>query len=78
MKRFENGQRVRVSDPEHPMVGEVGTVRRLRKIDGGAWVEMDRDLPLDLRTFPADDPRRNHALLYPDECERLRRVEVVR
>lgn len=69
--RFENGQRVVVVNPEHPMVGEAGTVvRLLRRTIEEAWVEMDKNLPLDLRCFPADDPhgRRNHTLLLRADC----------
>lgn len=69
MRNFLDNQRVSVTDPEHPMHGMSGTVVRLRRLDVGAWVNMDRDLPIDLRTFGATDPRRNHALLYPQECK---------
>ena len=68
MDRFQNGQRIRVIEPTHPMVDMTGTVVRLRRCDYQAWVDMDADLPMDLRSFPANDSRRNHMLLWPDEC----------
>ena len=71
MKRFDNGQKVRVVDAEHPLAGRVGRVCRLRMGDNGAWVAMADDVPDDLRSFPANDPggRGNNVLLYPEECE---------
>ncbi len=73
MKRFKDKQRVIVKNPTHPMVGETGTVCRLRRCDEGAWVNMDRDLPGDLRSFPENDSsgRKNHTILYPSDCEVL-------
>jgi hypothetical protein len=66
----ELGQRVRItSESKDEMVGKLGTVVRLRRTDNGAWVNMDRDLPIALRSFPEHDPRRRHMLVYPDECE---------
>lgn len=68
MKRFENGQRVIVSNPEHPCFGKAGSVVRLRRMDESAFVNMDDPLPGDLASFPEGDSRRNHILMYPDEC----------
>ena len=68
MKNFQNGQRIVVAHPEHPCVGKVGTVVRLLRRDESAWVNMDDDLPLDLRSFGVEDSRRNHINLWPDEC----------
>ncbi len=71
MERFRDGQRVIVTRPDHPMVEKIGRVVRLRMSDCGAWVNMDDDLPVELRSFPSDDPhgRANHTILYPSECE---------
>lgn len=58
--------------------GKIGTVVRLRMCDDGAWINMDQDIPDELRSFPADDASRrgNHVLLYPDECEELKEAAV--
>lgn len=71
MTRFKNGQRVQVVDDERGLKGECGQVVRLLMRDNSAWINMDRDLPMDLRSFPADDPhgRANHINLFPEECE---------
>lgn len=69
MNRFENGQRVTVTAQHHPCKGKAGTVARLRRADAAAWVNMDDPLPGDLASFPRGDERRNHMMLYPDECE---------
>lgn len=69
MKRFRLGQRVRVTAQECALCGKVGTVERLRRSDNGAWVTMDEALDDDMRVFPATDPRADHILLYPTECE---------
>lgn len=70
MKSFQDGQIVRVMnpDPDHlSLKGQKGMVMRLRRADEGAWVDME-SLPADLKRFPAGD-RSNHVLLWPDECE---------
>lgn len=75
MVRFKDGQRVLVK-----AVGQyerieipptLGTVRRLRRADVGAWVELDSMPDDNLRSFPADDAggRGNHVLAYPEDCE---------
>src|ERR1700759_4757037 len=69
MNRFENGQRIIVSHPEHPCFGKAGSVVRLRRIDSAAFGNMDDPLPEDLASFPEGDTRRNHMMFYPDECE---------
>lgn len=69
MDRFKDNQRVRVSDPESPLLGKAGTVVRLRRADDRAWVRMDDTLPMDLRVFPEGDDRANHAMLWPEECD---------
>ena len=71
MNRLANGQRIRVTDPEHPLRGVSGTVGRARRADSGCWVTMDEDLPAELRVFPATDDRARHTILYPDQCEAL-------
>jgi hypothetical protein len=68
MRRFFNNQRVRVLEPDTGLQGRVGTVVRLRMSDNGAWVQMDEALPDELRAFPANDPRGNHILLFPEQC----------
>lgn len=70
LRRFENGQRVRVVETGHPLEGEHGVVERLRMSDSAAWVTMDNPLPDALRSFPVDDPhgRGRTIILYPEEC----------
>lgn len=67
MRRFENSQRVKVL--EGLLEGKIGVVVRLRMADNGAWVEMDEDIPESMRSFPANDSRGKHVLLYPEDCE---------
>jgi hypothetical protein len=70
MKRFENRMRIEVSDEKHPCFQKCGEVVRIRISDSGAWVDMDEDLPPDLMSFTNNDPRRNHMLLYPEQCKK--------
>jgi hypothetical protein len=72
IKKFTSGLRVTVKDG--PLKGLSGTVRRCRRADYGAWIEMD-DLPegkVDGALFPfanqKGDSRQDHTLLYPKEC----------
>ncbi len=70
-RQMKQGQRVIVTDPDHPMHGVSGVVRRKRMADQGAWVEMDQEPPDSVRAFPSDDEggRGRHILLYPDQCK---------
>ena len=65
--RLLNGMRVRCI--KEPLQGKLGTVVRVRRGDDGAWVHMDDPLPQDLRSFPADDSRADHIVLFPEECQ---------
>lgn len=70
MKRFKDGQRVRVVAKGSLLTGCTGVVVRLRRSDDCAWVEMNADLPETLYArFPRDDPRARHVLLDPADCE---------
>lgn len=72
MQKFKNGQRVRINNPlplNAGMNGWVGTVVRLRRADDAAWVNMTRNLPLSHQSFPEDDDRNRHLMLWPDECK---------
>lgn len=71
IRKFNNNQRVRVSEPKNQLLGKAGTVVRLRRADDGAWVNMDDALPDNLRSFPAGDKagRENHTILFPEECD---------
>ena len=73
MKRFGNGQRVLVKAVEEdriPIPPTLGTVRRLRMADAGAWVALDSRLEDKFHPFPADDETRStHVLAYPEDCE---------
>lgn len=70
MRAFKEGQRVVVDEPSlHPdLRNKVGTVKRCRMADSGAWVRMDDPLPDGVGSFPAGDPRERDVLLYPQEC----------
>ena len=70
MRSFEDGQRVILDQPEaHKLLkGKAGRVVRRRRADAAAWVEMDDDIPVQYRHFPAGDRRCNHVMLYPQEC----------
>lgn len=69
MRRFNNGQRITVVAADSPFIGESGTLVRLLRRSNEAWVNMDRDLPIDLRSFPDGDERKNHVCLWPQDCQ---------
>jgi hypothetical protein len=69
MDKFQDGQRIRVIDPASPMNGKLGTVHRQRRMDIGAWVNMDETLPAEMQQFAIGDSRSNHVLLFPEQCE---------
>lgn len=69
MKYFHNGDRIVVTEKGH-LLGKHGTVVRLLIRSQEAWVRMDENLPDDLASFPEDDARHNHVLLWPDQCEK--------
>lgn len=73
MHKFENNQRVQITESQHGLKGYAGTVKRLRIADHGAWVRMDDDLPTEYRSFPADDEegRGRDLILYPEQCTAL-------
>lgn len=62
MQKFENGQRVVVTETPNVLTGKTGTVKRIRRADNGAFIEMDSSIPDCVRLFPADDEsgRGNH------------------
>jgi hypothetical protein len=68
LRRLDVGQRVFVlADEGDSWIGIWGTVRRLRRLDDGAWVELDRRH--EFCPFPASDPTRSkHVLTYPNRC----------
>jgi len=75
MKRFRNGQHVRV----HRTVDGVelgpasGSVVRLRRNDDWAWVSLDaRSTAPGAHPFEASDHRSTHVLASPQDCEKLR------
>ena len=74
VRTFRFNQRVRVVsqdglDERQELIGQLGTVVRCRYGDNGAWVKMDNALDEQLTSFPVGDHRRNHILMYPEECE---------
>lgn len=71
MEEFIKGQRVQVTSKTHPCFGEAGTVVRCRGNNNWAWVRMDRELTGNLRSFPADDPRKNDVLFDAGECDEM-------
>jgi len=77
-RRFYDEQRVRVlivaergASGMVPVFGLMGTVKRLRRADDGAWVELDdRSKIADVHPFPEDDATRGkHVLTYPEWCD---------
>lgn len=76
LKRFGQGvTRVRIVAEDHPCFGKTGTVWRVMLRGGGArgtpqeaWIRMDEPLPVDLRSFPAGDPRQDMIAVYCFEC----------
>lgn len=69
LSKFTSGQRVFVArNWEGHEVNALGTVRRLRRGDEGAWIALDvrdeRSCP-----FPAADARGTHILAYPADCD---------
>lgn len=71
IRSFHDGQRVKVLRNEKGIaVGAVGTVKRLRRNDNGAWVELDRRHKNEaVHPFPKGDDRARHVLAYPEDCE---------
>jgi hypothetical protein len=73
MKKFRLGIRIVVNNPDHILFGHFGVIVRIRFSDDGAWTDMDKLEPK-FRKFPDGDPRQNHYLLYPEDCEELHLV----
>lgn len=88
MRSFKLGQKVQVlseadclappppSQAQTLLAGKCGVVVRLRRADEAAWVQMECDLPSELRSFPADDThvRGRHIILWPSECRAARKI----
>lgn len=74
MDRFSPHQVVRVIDPDHPLHGMEGTVRRLNVADAGAWVEMHREIPDGYHRLNDGTPEGERLVqLYPQDCARVRK-----
>jgi len=71
IRSFHDEQRVKVLRNDKGIaVGAVGTVRRLRRNDNGAWVELDRRHKNEaVHPFLRGDDRDCHVLAYPEDCE---------
>jgi hypothetical protein len=72
MKKFKPGQRVFVKQTETGVpVNAMGTVRRMRRADDGAWIDLDERSPIEgAHPFFEDDVNRSrHVMAYPDDCE---------
>jgi hypothetical protein len=68
MDRFNDGQRVKISDVAHPLKGKTGVVER-KRTDGQAWIHMDEPIPAEHRSFTPPDPRAQNIVLAPEQCE---------
>ena len=68
---FHTGQRVKITQKDHPLYGKTGTVSRCRITDDGAWITMDDDLPKECQSFPKEDARHRNILFFPEDCEPL-------
>lgn len=62
---FKEGQRVKVNIPQ--IDGIKGTVIKARKHNKVVWVEMDDNIPDDLRTFHPLDSRANQIVAPIDD-----------
>ena len=71
MRRFENNQRIIITDSKHFLCGKSGRVVRLRYSDVAGWVQMDEQPPAWCCPFPQDDPagRGKNILIHPRQCE---------
>lgn len=74
MKRFLIGQRVRVKDRRLSIHKEKGCVRQVSLSDPerSAWVEMDGELPADLRRHPIEHEHARWVWLHASQCGPLR------
>ncbi len=67
MDTFRNCTKIIVTEEGHAANGMEGTIARKCMADAGAWVNLP-GLPKSLASFPDGDSRRDHILLYPDQC----------
>ena len=78
MERFNLHGRIQVVAPDDDhleLLGRCGTITRKLMRDEYAWVNMDHPLPEHLARFPVGDSRRNHIILWPDECQPITKQE---
>jgi len=71
IRSFHDGQRVKVLRNDKGIaIGALGTVRRLRRCDNGAFIELDRRHKNEsVHPFMKGDDRERHVLAYPEDCE---------
>ena len=67
MKRFKKFQRVRITDPEHPMTGRYGTVESVRS--ASFFVVLDTLSTTSVLIFHDDQRRGDYVELQPEQCE---------
>lgn len=68
MRQFTLGQRVHVGRDEYGnLIDKPGKVVRLRRMDAGAWIQLDERDELHC-PFPADDDRGRNIVSYPEHC----------
>jgi hypothetical protein len=74
MKRFLIGQRVRVKDRRLSIYKQKGRVCQMSLSDPerSAWVEMDGELPADLRRLPIEHDNARWVWLHASQCGPLR------
>jgi len=72
MRTFRYNQRITITDAQHPLRSQHGTVRKLQISSKRAWVAMEVELPEALRSFPAGDTRQRWLLLEPGQCEAVK------
>lgn len=69
MNEFKHNMRVKITDTNHPLHGNFGTVMKLNVLDDLAWVRMDhRENIKRVFPFPRTDNRSNYTLLAPEQC----------
>jgi len=72
VKRLLVGTRIRVRDRRSSLFQQTGKVIETRFSDDGAVIEMDGDLPADLRLRPIEHPEARRIVLYPSQCGPVR------
>ena len=74
MNEFRIAARVRIIQPDHPLNGIAGTVRRVLANKKEAWILLD-SIPDHMRMFLPPDSRQNFYFLGIEQCEEIKEDE---